>query len=344
LLSRKIIRHQNEANAASERATIATFRTNKMTASLDKVSVPRRNKIFTRFRGEGTVRMDDRDGVKAPGRERFARFEGDHHASDSMTINTHISRMSDFSKSTLNTFSRFGNNSSFSNDNDSLSFPNDDDEDEGEEELTGAGDTTTTNTNTNTNNTVDDGIQYPFFTTGGRKVIAQGNVLPPGMAIRHPSLLFSSNFAHLIKEFLYIWEGAKNDEKTQAVLAVRIRNLWIFNKVFKQWAKNAHAKGVIRARKLMKARIRVTVIMPGGVSTDLCVSPLVTGRDVVVQALKKRKSVSKALRHAKPKPGDFVLNFEGETIDDRQTLLDARVYERSTLVLGHPLPTTRIVR
>ena len=42
-------------------------------------------------------------------------------------------------------------------------------------------------------------VDYPFFINGGRKVIAQGCVLPPGVRIRHPSLLFGKKFVKQIK-------------------------------------------------------------------------------------------------------------------------------------------------
>jgi len=244
---------------------------------------------------------------------------------------------SSYSKSTLNTFNHFGGNSTYSNDPISYFEDLEDQNDDNAGHIPGSLD------DENHCFQVNDGVQYPFFSTGGRRVIAQGNILPPGMAIRHPSLLYARNFAKMIKEFLYVWDTTR-DEASQQILATKIRNLWIFHNIFKMWARNAHAKGVMRAHKLKKARIRITILMPGGVSTDVCVSPLVTGMDVVVLALKKRKAVSKALRHSKPKPRDFVLHFEGKSVDDRQTLLDAQVYERSTLVLSHPLPHTRKVR
>lgn len=98
-------------------------------------------------------------------------------------------------------------------------------------------------------------LDYPFFIAGGRKVVQQGCVLPAGVRIRHPSLLFGKNFRKSIKEFLYVWDTTKGKED-RAFLASKIRALWIQNGIFKQWAGNVYDRNEQRAVRLKKARIR----------------------------------------------------------------------------------------
>jgi hypothetical protein len=169
-------------------------------------------------------------------------------------------------------------------------------------------------------------LVYPFFILGGKKVVAQGVVLPPGMKIRHPSLLFSTNFVHTIKEFLYIWETTR-DAVGREMLSNNIRNLWVYNSIFHIWARNVHDRNEARTEALKLARIRLTVMLLG-TKVDICVSPLVNGTSVMALAVKKRRSVSKNVR--KQSQG-MVLSFQGVIIDDKRTLLDALVVDRSTL-------------
>ncbi|GMH78980.1 hypothetical protein TL16_g07996 [Triparma laevis f. inornata] len=173
-------------------------------------------------------------------------------------------------------------------------------------------------------------VEYPFFISGGRKVVQQGCVLPPGMKIRHPSLLYGKNFVHLIKEFLYVWDGTKGKEDKQ-FLAEKIRKLWISNSVFKMWASNVHGRSEERAKKLKKARLRLTVVMQNGTTVGVCVSPLVTGKEVCYAALRKRKMVNSNVNR---RAMDMQLVFQGQVIDARRTMLDAGISDRSTLVMN----------
>jgi hypothetical protein len=197
---------------------------------------------------------------------------------------------------------------------------------------TGRTETTLASTSTDNDLTVD----YPFFISGGRKVIAAGCVLPAGTNIRHPSMLFASKFRHAIKEFLYVWDTTK-DRASKDMLSVKIRGLWVMNSTFKQWAASVHARNVRKVHLLKKARIRVTVVMQNGTATDVCVSPLVTGDEVTALALKKRRMVSKSVNR---RGKDMRLVFQNEIVDSRRTLYDAKVSERSTLRLVHPLAIT----
>ena len=175
-----------------------------------------------------------------------------------------------------------------------------------------------------------DAVEYPFFIGGGRKVVQQGCVLPAGVKIRHPSLLYGNNFVHMIKEFLYVWDTTKGKEDKQ-FLAEKIRKLWISNSVFKMWAGNVHSRNEERAKRLRKARLRLTVVMQNGSHVGVCVSPLVTGKEVCYAALRKRKMVnSNVNRRAK----DMQLVFQGAVIDARRTMIDAGISDRSTLVMN----------
>lgn len=132
------------------------------------------------------------------------------------------------------------------------------------------------------------------------------------------------------KEFLYVWDTTK-DKEGKAFLAKNIRKLWIYNSVFKAWAGNVHARNEKRAHLLKKARIRLSVVMQNGATVGVCVSPLVTGKEVCWAALKKRKAVTK--RFAGRKGEKMCLTFEGGIIDGRRTMLDAGISDRSTVVV-----------
>jgi hypothetical protein len=179
-------------------------------------------------------------------------------------------------------------------------------------------------------------VSYPFFVTGGRKVVAPGIVFEPGMKVRHPSMLFAKKFAHLIKEFLYVWETTR-DRQSKDMLSGKIRSLWIKNSIFKRWAGNVFERNRRKAFLLKKARIRTTVLLQNGTSVDVCVSPLVTGNEVIALALKKRKMVSKSVNKRNK---EFRLVFQNGIIDERRTLFDAGVKERSTMKLVYPLRIT----
>jgi len=110
--------------------------------------------------------------------------------------------------------------------------------------------------------------------------------------------------------------------------------MWIKNTTFKEWAGHVYKRNVWKAMLLTKARIRITVVMDNGSTVDVCVSPLVTGNEVLALAVRRRKMVSKGVnRRAK----DLALVYEGSVIDERRTLWDAGVEERSTLRMVHPL-------
>ena len=170
---------------------------------------------------------------------------------------------------------------------------------------------------------VRDVVTFPFYLPGGRKVISQGIVLPPGMMLRHPSLLHSSNFRPLIKEFLYMWDGTA-DEASRAFLSNGVRKMWLFNCYFKLWASAVHAKEEARCVALTSARIRITVCTGGG-KVDVLASPLCTGKAIadMVWGKKKRKK-------------GMILTFEETVIDDKRTLFDAGVEDRSTLWMRFP--------
>tara|TARA_B110000305_G_C19136984_1_gene491658 strand:- start:82 stop:753 length:672 start_codon:yes stop_codon:yes gene_type:complete len=223
-----------------------------MFESLDNMSLPpEKAKIYTRFRGEKEKAKDELypDEESIYKREITKRKTKLLLQSGSI-LTKHTSSVidddddkSNFSKSTINTFNHFGKKNS------SYEFFDD---------MTVLSEATPAISNSSNNNksvdfedhsvVIDDGVTYPFFTTGGRKVIAQGNILPPGMNIRHPSLLYAKNFAHLIKEFLYVWEGT-HDAVGKDALATKIRSLWIFHGTFKTWARNTYDRNCRRATR-----------------------------------------------------------------------------------------------
>lgn len=71
--------------------------------------------------------------------------------------------------------------------------------------------------------------------------------------------------------------------------------------------------------------------MQNGSTVGVSVSPLVTGREVCMAAIRKRKMVhSMVNRRAR----DMRLVFQGEVIDARRTMIDAGINDRSTLVMS----------
>ena len=176
-------------------------------------------------------------------------------------------------------------------------------------------------------------VTYPFFVAGGRKVVAPGVVFPPGMKIRHPAMLHGKKFRGSIKEFLYVWEGTK-DRSTKDMLSAKIRGLWVMNSTFRQWAARVHVRNEERAAVLKKARIRVTVVRQDGTVTDLCLSPLATGDEVIAAAIKKRRSARKSVNR---RSREMSLVFQNAVIDERRTLLDSGVGNRTTVRIVHPL-------
>jgi hypothetical protein len=178
-------------------------------------------------------------------------------------------------------------------------------------------------------------LRYPFFIIGGKKVVAQGVVLAAGMNIRHPSLCFSTNFSHNIKEFLVIW-STTFDSRGREMLSNKIRNLWVSNNVFHTWATNVYSRNCRRVEGMKIARLRITIILLS-TKVDLLVSPLQSGKSVMIQALKKRRSVSSQSVGMKQqqKVDNMVLTFQGDVIDEKRTLLDAKVVDRSTLQMNY---------
>ncbi|GMI29242.1 hypothetical protein TrRE_jg4330 [Triparma retinervis] len=172
-------------------------------------------------------------------------------------------------------------------------------------------------------------VEYPFYIEGGRKVVAQGCILAPGVKIRHPSLLHSKYFVKQIKEFLYVWDTTRG-KKDKAFLASNIRKLWVQNSMFKTWASHVHQRSEARAKKLKHSRMRLSVVMQNGATVGVCLSPLCTGREVCMAALKKRQMVN---YHVRKRGKDMCLLFQGDYIDGRRTMLDAGVSDRSTLCM-----------
>jgi len=254
LWSKRRIKSQFDADNGSITASLGTkrSRSGRMFESLDNMSLPpEKAKIYTRFRGEKEKAKDELypDEESIYKREITKRKTKLLLQSGSI-LTKHTSSVidddddkSNFSKSTINTFNHFGKKNS------SYEFFDD---------MTVLSEATPAISNSSNNNksvdfedhsvVIDDGVTYPFFTTGGRKVIAQGNILPPGMNIRHPSLLYAKNFAHLIKEFLYVWEGT-HDAVGKDALATKIRSLWIFHGTFKTWARNTYDRNCRRATR-----------------------------------------------------------------------------------------------
>ena len=171
---------------------------------------------------------------------------------------------------------------------------------------------------------------YPYFVQGGRKAVAPGIVLPPGMLIRHPSLLAAEKFNTLLKEFLCVWDTSPPGPQQDA-LSESIQRLWLVFGKFRNWAKFAYGKNRGRALILAESPIRIACHCPTGVLVDVKLSPLATG----LELKKKLATIRRAkCSHAMRRPRQVELVHESTVIDDRQTLLDAGVRERSTLTVS----------
>jgi len=264
--------------------------------SVDEMHVPRKNRVFSKLRDEEVGRGSYESVVSGGGRSGGGMCVGSPGTLPDLSIRL-PSRMS----------------SVFSDD-----FSKEDD---------AASRTTTASTVASTVDSFD--VEYPFYINGGRKVVAQGCILAPGVKIRHPALLHSKRFVKQIKEFLYVWDTTKG-KKDKAFLAKNIRTLWVQNSMFKIWASNVHQRNLDRAAKLKTARIRLSVVMQNGATVGVCVSPLVTGREVCFASLKKRQMVN---YHVRKRGKEMCLLFMGDYIDGRRTMLDAGISDRSTLCM-----------
>ena len=318
------VQNMKEGEIAREASHMASYDGSRGDAiiameSVDAMYVPPKNRVFSKLRDDEVARGSFESVVSGSGGGERSVRSGRSGRSGRTGRSERTGTLPDVASPTTKSPSHSRMSPTISVFSDEFSEAGNDDD------STASGTTTTS-----TASTLDTfNVEYPFYIEGGRKVVAQGCIMAPGVKIRHPSLLHSKHFVKQIKEFLYVWDTTRG-KKDKAFLASNIRKLWVQNSMFKTWASHVHNRNEARAKKLKHARIRLSVVMQNGATVGVRLSPLCTGREVCTAALKKRQMVN---YHARKRGKDMCLLFQGDYIDGRRTMLDAGVSDRSTLCM-----------
>jgi hypothetical protein len=152
------------------------------------------------------------------------------------------------------------------------------------------------------------------------------------MAIRHPALTRATRFKRDITEYLSLWSLC-GDPTTKSALGQKVDALWTKHARFRAWARMVYHANRDRVQDMRKHPIRVSVQLPDRRCIGLTISPLATGLDLRKMMAHKLRNSALVNNNGVRSLRTMTLVFEGVPIDERVSLYDSGVRERSTLTI-----------